>query len=608
MAKLKKGQRGNATNYVTRRKALQKLQLSLADFRRLCILKGIFPRDPKKKSEGPLKTYYLAKDIQFLAHEPLVDKFREMRSHRRKLVRAKARNEPGVVKTLMETQPTYQLDHIVRERYPQFNDALRDLDDALCMLHLFAAFPAVGKVNSRRVRNCARLCGEFQHFVMKTHALKKVFASIKGIYFQVEVQNEVITWLDPYKFAQKPPRDVDFRVMLTFLEFYESLLAFVNFRLYTLQGLVYPPALMSYESAGSDLARLESSAKSSSTSDYARVPKKSSLSKSAIANAVRGALDKVSSENDASADVENIADDDADDGTNCQLETVEEPGDGDNDEEGRSLLFSGFVFFLCRETPVSALDFVIKSMGGKTGWEGEASPFDAKDERVTHIVVDRPKVVGAVRMDVEYIQPQWVLDCVNAEALLPVPLYTPGAVLPPHLSPFVDDEEEGYEPAYKNVIQRIKNNDPEVVQETALMFAKNAEAMNDVKTTRSGDNNGRSDSPEGIDGGIDDDAKEDAVVEEEEKEEEEQDVSSDDDSVGRSNDAEQSLKSKKRGSSRREAEEKELRKMMMSRKHRKLYDTIHRGKQRRSKQLEKVIEKRRAIDQRKRTSISAGRK
>lgn len=41
---IKKGTRGPNTNYITRTKATRKLQISLNDFRRLCILKGIsFP-------------------------------------------------------------------------------------------------------------------------------------------------------------------------------------------------------------------------------------------------------------------------------------------------------------------------------------------------------------------------------------------------------------------------------------------------------------------------------------------------------------------------------------------------------------------------------------
>jgi len=37
------------------------------------------------------------------------------------------------------------------------------------------------------------------------------------------------------------PADVDFKVMATFLEFYTTLLGFVNYKLYSDLGLVYPP-------------------------------------------------------------------------------------------------------------------------------------------------------------------------------------------------------------------------------------------------------------------------------------------------------------------------------------------------------------------------------
>lgn len=44
----------------------------------------------------------------------------------------------------------------------------------------------------------------------------------------------------------------------------------------------------------------------------------------------------------------------------------------------------------------------------------------------------------------EYIQPQWILDCINSAKLLPIADYEPGRKLPPHVSPFYEFSEEGH--------------------------------------------------------------------------------------------------------------------------------------------------------------------
>lgn len=53
-----------------------------------------------------------------------------------------------------------------------------------------------------------------------------------------------------------------------------------------------------------------------------------------------------------------------------------------------------------------------------------------------------------------YVQPQWIYDCVNTKTLLPVQDYLPGAVLPPHLSPFVEEKEGDYVPPEKEALLR----------------------------------------------------------------------------------------------------------------------------------------------------------
>ena len=62
-------------------------------------------------------------------------------------------------------------------------------------------------------------------------------------------------------------------------------------------------------------------------------------------------------------------------------------------------------------------------------------------------VVDRP-TQGHRFLSREYVQPQWVFDSANFRVLARPLLYAPGKAPPPHLSPFVSGEEEGYVPEY----------------------------------------------------------------------------------------------------------------------------------------------------------------
>lgn len=114
----------------------------------------------------------------------------------------------------------------MKERYPTFSDSLRDLDDPLCLINLFATFPSdkdLG-VPRARIERCIKLSREFNLFVIKSKALRKVFLSIKGIYYQAQIMGQTVTWIVPYQYPAKLPIDVDYRVMLTFAEFYEVLI------------------------------------------------------------------------------------------------------------------------------------------------------------------------------------------------------------------------------------------------------------------------------------------------------------------------------------------------------------------------------------------------
>lgn len=433
----KKYERGSATNYITRNKARKKLQLSLADFRRLCILKGIYPHEPKHKKKvnkgsTAARTFYLIKDIKFLLHEPIVNKFREYKVFVRKLRKAYGKSEWNTVERLKDNKPNYKLDHIVKERYPTFVDALRDLDDALSMCFLFSTFPRTGKCHVHTIQLCRRLAVEFMHYVIAARALRKVFLSIKGIYYQAEVLGQPIVWITPYTFSHDHPTDVDYRVMATFTEFYTTLLGFVNFRLYQSLNLHYPPKLES---------QIHTEAKTSE--DAYALNSESSLEKLAALSASLARVVVPTEEEEAEAD-EFPAD--------GEMAAQEEDHRKELEaQEKHKKLFEGLRFFLNREVPREALAFVIRSFGGIVSWDKSlciGATYDVTDPSITHQIVDRPgqqtPVIGRY-----YVQPQWVFDSVNARLLLPVADYFPGVQLPPHLSPFVTEKEGDYVPPEK---------------------------------------------------------------------------------------------------------------------------------------------------------------
>ena len=70
-------------------------------------------------------------------------------------------------------------------------------------------------------------------------------------------------------------------------------------------------------------------------------------------------------------------------------------------------------------------------------------------------MVDRP-TQGHRFLSRKYLQPQWVLDSANFRVLMPAELYVPGRVPPPHLSPFVNDDEEGYTPDFAATVKRLQ--------------------------------------------------------------------------------------------------------------------------------------------------------
>ncbi|ODM99286.1 Pescadillo [Orchesella cincta] len=443
MGKIKKKyESGEATAFMSRKMALRKLQLSLKMFRKLCILKGIYPREPKNRKKAQKgatdkKTLYLKKDIQFLLHEPIVWKLREHKVYLRKKGRAKALHDKVALKRVVDNKPMYKLDHIVKERYPTFIDAIRDLDDCLTLTFLFSTFPSLRFVPGSMSSLCRRLTVEFLHYVIEARALRKVFVSIKGYYYQAEIKGQTVTWIVPHYFGFQPqsPDEVDFRIMATFVEFYNTVLGFTNFRLFHSLNICYPPKLLTPRGTAEELNatnRLHWDNEEDLVSERVAALNQSLLRSS----------DAPVEEQVPEMDEFPVTDD---------AEKLEEMKREAERVKKLKNLFGGLKFYLGREVPREALCFMIRAVGGQASWNGDLFPgatFDESDDTITHQITDR-NLENKQHVSRYYIQPQWVFDCINARALLPVDKYFPGAVLPPHLSPFHTEREGDYMPPEK---------------------------------------------------------------------------------------------------------------------------------------------------------------
>ena len=484
---------------------------------------GIYPREPRNKKKAsktstPSTTFYYTKDIQYLLHEPLLRKFREQKALAKKIARSLGRGEVGDASRLEKNHaPRMTLDHIVKERYPTFIDALRDLDDALSLLFLFASLPSTTHVPPKTIALCQRLCHEFQHYLIATNSLRKSFLSIKGIYYQATIQGQDIMWLVPYRFVQRVNGDVDYRIMATFVEFYTTLLGFVNYRLYSTLGLRYPPKFDTRsDDTGAELAAftlegravgdapkaLEASTKQTNGNSANQEVSREVQEK--VDKVIQSAgLDKTKDEKTVETTEESTDAIDKFEPTAPEADTLPQP---DLSVEEAGALFAPFTFYISREAPKAPLEFLLRSFGCKRiGWDevlgSGAFTHNEADSRITHQIVDRPalpesalppipaasensatpKVKPGTRIPGRtYVQPQWVWDCINDGKLLRPDLYAPGATLPPHLSPWVKPSKGGYDPR-ATLAEQEEEGEAEIAEDEEESDEEMAEATEDKK-------------------------------------------------------------------------------------------------------------------------------
>ena len=313
--------------------------------------------------------------------------------------------------------------------------------------------------------------------------------------------------------------------MLTFLELYQTVLGFVFFKLYTDLGLVYPPPLDSAKDEGAAGVRAYSLQETSKVPDRTEPHREvvDLAGKKISGKDVRKTIKLIDAAPVEALDAEAPAPEPASElVAEEEEEFVTHPSTSDPSPSGglptlKSLtelpstvntsLLKPFTFFLSRETPRSLLEFVILAFGGRVGWtpsQGGGSPILEDDVTITHVIVDRPARAPAPPQEQEqnaietvqesevaterrrrrkYVQPQWVIDCVNKGRILLEGPYERGKTLPPHLSPFgeADGAYGPEEAAEDSGDEEIMKNADEVMHEEVHVAIADAEDPSELR-------------------------------------------------------------------------------------------------------------------------------
>ncbi|KAL7721499.1 Pescadillo-like protein [Entamoeba marina] len=436
----KKEKAPKLSRYMTRSKAIAKLNATMDQFRKLCILKGIYPRLPTKHVKGMnlKQTYYHVDDIKALVHDKVLSKIKQIRAYGKHVRKLDARKEYKTKKVLSKNKPVIDLASTIQQRYPTFSDALVELGDCLSMVQMFASYRASVGEKADAVRLSRRISMEWDAYVRHTKSLKKCFISHKGYYYTAMVCGIPVNWMVPHQFSIEKNEAVDFKVLHDFLSFYVVLMKFVNYKLYTSVGLVYPPKITiinGVEYVGDVVLQriqLKDNQQQVTTTDIEVAELDDALKN------LGGSEDNIATElptNELNKQ-------------NNEVDNTNEINANQLAQNSTAALFSGLVFYLQREVPRKAVGFVIEALDGEI-------VDDVDNERITHQIGERGEHKSIER---EYVYPQWLFDCVNENFLLPCGEYTIGSELPPHLSPYVNEEQEGYVTERRKQLNAIKNN------------------------------------------------------------------------------------------------------------------------------------------------------
>merc|ERR1712118_308940 len=305
---------------------------------------------------------------------------------------------------------------------------------------------------------------QFQNYVVHCHSLRHVFVARKGVYLQADIMGQILTWTVPVRVLQVNLNGAKLYVFSFFVEFYATLLNFVNFRLCYVESFAYlhsklylavktemksKPRFMFgsldevVKYSGKDKSKerpchdgqnfkSEQNHKEINLWHIANCNKDKrieieNLNKvHTLKNYIRFSDSLSSVQKKISKLVNNYS-------STSWCKATEHNIHTEDDSIVCGRVFRGLVFYLATEVHQALLKFVIEAFGGTIASFARSAQPSTVDKSITHFIVDGPRRLTFPGV---YVQPQWVFDSANLRKPVAHHPYAPENTLPTHLSPF----------------------------------------------------------------------------------------------------------------------------------------------------------------------------
>ena len=181
------------------------------------------------------------------------------------------------------------------------------------------------------------------------------------------------------------------RLMSIFVEFYTTMLGFVNFRLYHNLNLIYPPTLVT--SISSTMMKFGTDEDTGTEKGLLNLnEQEEEIAKDRVAALNQSLARSITSddENFELDDIPTVSDGES----NKIAEATEEAKKEIEDLKKLQKLFKSLKIFLNREVPREPLVLMVRAFGGQVSWDSTVSPgatFSEEDPGITHQICDRPR-------------------------------------------------------------------------------------------------------------------------------------------------------------------------------------------------------------------------